>query len=78
MLTGRIKSYFCFADRPALFLLSCLYRPKNCKTFQKSYKRVCEAAKLAYANETKESITSQKLGCRDFWLKTNTLLVFFQ
>ena len=30
-------------------------------------KRVLEAAKLAYATNTKESITSQKLGCRDFW-----------
>ena len=30
-------------------------------------KRVLEAAKLACANKTKESITSQKLGSRDFW-----------
>ena len=30
-------------------------------------KRVLEAAKLAYANKTKESITLQKLGSRDFW-----------
>ena len=30
-------------------------------------KIVLEAAKLAYPNETKESITSQKLGSRDFW-----------
>ena len=30
-------------------------------------KRVLEATKLAYANKTKESITSQKLGSRDFW-----------
>ena len=30
-------------------------------------KRVLEAAKLVYANETKESITSQKLSSRDFW-----------
>ena len=30
-------------------------------------KRVLEAAKLAYANKTKESIISQKLGPRDFW-----------
>ena len=30
-------------------------------------KRVLEAAKLAYANKTKESITSKKLGSRDFW-----------
>ena len=29
-------------------------------------KRVLEAAKLAYANKTKESITSQKRGSRDF------------
>ena len=31
------------------------------------WKRVLEAAKLAYANKTKESITSQKLGSQDFW-----------
>ena len=30
-------------------------------------KRVLEAAKVAYANKTKESITPQKLGSRDFW-----------
>ena len=30
-------------------------------------KRVLEAAKLAYATKTKESIASQKLGSRDFW-----------
>ena len=30
-------------------------------------KRVLEDAKLAYANTTKESITSQKLGSCDFW-----------
>ena len=37
-------------------------------------KRVLEAAKLAYANETKESITSQKLGNRDFWRSSNSAL----
>ena len=30
-------------------------------------KRVLEAAKLAYATKTKESITSEKLGSWDFW-----------
>ena len=30
-------------------------------------KKVLEAAKLAYANKTKESTTSQKLGSWDFW-----------
>ena len=32
----------------------------------KCCKRVLEAAKLAYATKTKESITTQKLACRDF------------
>ena len=30
-------------------------------------KRVVEAAKLVYANETKEPIPSQELGSQDFW-----------
>ena len=37
-------------------------------------KRVLEAAKLTYANKTKESITSQKLGSRDFWRIANSVL----
>ena len=37
-------------------------------------KRVLEAAKLAYATQTKESITSQKLGSRDFWRIANSVL----
>ena len=37
-------------------------------------KRVLEAAKLAYANKTKESITSQKLGSQDFWQIANIVL----
>ena len=37
-------------------------------------KRVLEAAKLAYATKTKESITSQKLGSQDFWRITNSVL----
>ena len=37
-------------------------------------KRVLEVAKLAYANKTKESITSQKLGSRDFWRIANSVL----
>ena len=36
-------------------------------------KRVLEAAKLAYANKTKEPITSQKLGSRDFWQIANSV-----
>ena len=37
-------------------------------------KRVLEAAKLAYANKTKGSITFQKLGSCDFWRIANNVL----
>ena len=37
-------------------------------------KRVIDAAKHAYANKAKESITSQKLGSRDFWRIANNVL----
>ena len=37
-------------------------------------KRVLDAAKVAYADKTKESITSQKLGSRDFWRIANSVL----
>ena len=37
-------------------------------------KRFLEAAKLAYANKIKESITSQKLGSQDFWRIANSVL----
>ena len=37
-------------------------------------KRILEVAKLAYANETKESITSQKHGSCDFWQIVNSIL----
>ena len=36
--------------------------------------RVLEAAKRAYANKTKDSITSQKLGSLDFWQIANIVL----
>ena len=38
------------------------------------WKRILEAAKLAYANETKESVTSQRLGSCDFWRIANSAL----
>ena len=37
-------------------------------------KRVVEAAKLAYANKTKESITSQKRGSQDLWQISSSVL----
>ena len=36
-------------------------------------KRILEAAKLAYANKTKESITYQNLGSLDFWRIANSV-----
>ena len=37
-------------------------------------KRFLEAIKLAYAHKTKESITPQKLGSRDFWRIADSVL----
>ena len=37
-------------------------------------KKVLEAVKLGYATKTKESITSQKPGSRDFWRIANSVL----
>ena len=37
-------------------------------------KRVLEAAKLPYANKTKESTTSKKLGFQDFWRIASSVL----
>ena len=37
-------------------------------------KRVLEAAKLAYATKTKESITSKKIGSQEFWRIANSVL----
>ena len=37
-------------------------------------KMILEAAKLAYANKTKESISSQKLGSHNFWWTANSVL----
>ena len=37
-------------------------------------KRILEAAKIAYTNKTKQSITSQKLCSGDFWPIANSVL----
>ena len=37
-------------------------------------RRILEAAKVAYTNKAKESITSQKLGSREFWQIANSVL----
>ena len=45
----------------------------NFRQASNRWKKILEAAKLAYANKTKESITSQKLGSRDFWEIANSV-----
>ena len=59
----------------------CLYQKDKSSDFKVKFrqvsnhcKRVLEAAKLAYADKTKESITFQKLGSRDFWQIANSVL----
>ena len=59
----------------------CLYQRKKSSDSKVKFrqvsnccKRVLEAAKLAYANKTKESITSQKHGSCDFWQIANSVL----
>ena len=46
----------------------------NFRQASNRWKKILEAAKLACANKTKESITSQKLGSRDFWEIANSVL----
>ena len=55
------------------FRLELMYICKFTQTSNRC-KRVLEAAKLAYANKLKESITSQKLGSWDFWRIANSVL----
>ena len=76
--------WFSAACRAAIFHRNhffCLYQKDKSSDFKVKFrqvsnhcKRVLEAAKLAHANKTKESITSQKLGSRDFWQIANSVL----
>ena len=52
-----------------------MYQQNKCSEYKEKFrqasdrrKRVLEAAKLAYTTKAKESITSQKLASREFWL----------
>ena len=52
----------------------CLYQQNKSSEYKRKFryvsircKRILEADKLAYANKTKKSITSQKLNSQDFW-----------
>ena len=64
--------------RNHIFHLNQMYKSSDSKVkfrhASSHCRRVLEAAKLAYANKAKESITSQKLGSRDFWRIANSVL----
>ena len=60
-------TFFVCANRENLLKLKFRQASNRCK-------KVLEAAKSAYANKTKESITFQKLGSRDFWRIANSVL----
>ena len=64
----KITSFVCNKKISLLCLKPKYRRASNC------CKRVLEAVKRAYANSTKESIISQKLGCRNFWRIANSIL----
>ena len=60
---------------------SCLYQQNKSAESKGKFrqasnhcKKVLETPKLASANKTKESLTSQKLGSRDFWQIANNVL----
>ena len=61
--------FFCLYQKDKSFGSKVKFRQAN-----NSCKRVLEAAKFVYANETKESITSQKRGSQDFWQIANSVL----
>ena len=73
----KISSNFVSGFRLELMYISLILSIRSNLThlhgFHRS-KRILEAAKLAYATKTKESITSQKLGSRDFWRVANSVL----
>ena len=52
---------------------SCEFKVKF-RQASNSCKRIFETVKLVYATKTKESITSQKIGSRDFWQIANSVL----
>ena len=73
-----VFSFFCCCLRNYFFRLYQQNKSSESKVkFRQASnhcKRVHEAAKLAYTNKKKESITSQKLGSQDFWRMANSVL----
>ena len=69
LLPWSYKSFFRLCQKDKSSASKVMFRQAN-----NHCKWVLEAAKLAYTNKTKESITSQKLGSRDFWRIANNVL----
>ena len=51
-----------------------LYQQNKSSESKGKFRQASNRCKLAYATKTKESITSQKLGSRDFWRIANSVL----
>ena len=77
-LTSMVFSCLCCCHRNHFFRLYHRDKSSNSKVKFRQASNHCtqvlEAAKLAYAHKTKESITSQKLGSHDFWRIANSVL----
>ena len=74
-----VFSCWCCSDSSKKLLVSCQLNQSS--AFKVKFRqaknhctRVLEAAKLADTNETKESITFQKLGIFDFWQIVHSVL----
>ena len=74
-----VFSCWCCSDSSKKLLVS--YQLNQSSAFKVKFRqaknhctRVLEAAKLADTNETKESITFQKLGIFDFWQIVHSVL----
>ena len=61
------KSFFSFVPKSSDSKVKFRQASNHCK-------KILEAAKLTSANKTKESITSQKVGSRNFWRIANSVL----
>ena len=68
-IVHRNHFFFCLDQQNKSFESKGRFRQAN-----NCYKMVLKAAKLAYANETKESITFWKLGSQDFWQIAGSVL----
>ena len=70
-----IQIFYSALELTGYFILWYMRRFNKTRNLPLSFKFISfESLIFAYANKTKESITSQKLGSRDFWQIANSVL----